>query len=633
MKILLNDLISSDLLIPIGWTVLDSVWQGFVVATLLWIILRVVGSYATSNGRYWLGVLGLVSLTVWSVFTFTEHLLLIQVNELTNSGSDNITLQSFSVGNNYSQAPTFSYVYDILKSWIHEIAAIWLFGTILFSLRILGGLWKTGRIRETAIYSNDQLNAAVLKIAKRIGVTRFVQIAESFAVRTPIVMGHFKPLILFPLGMMSGIDPRQLEAILAHELAHIKRSDFLVNIYQNIIETVFFYNPFAWWISSQIKIEREKACDDLALTTITDRNLYAEALFAVGEFGSARARFSLSLGLTGMNKSSLLMRIKRIISKDMEGKSKGNSVAALTLALLLGAIFWTSYGKDSLTGGSKLNVASFNFVKGIIDPPGKEVFITIIPKQWDLKIKQPNRMLDTIPDPSPVPDFDFDLEPFEDFDFNFEALQDLDIRIERDMETMLKNLNDLAAEEFLKIPPLPDFDFDFRIDTIIDRNMLRSMEIFELKMEDFREQMEEFELRNSEMLKRMQEFQMDEEWLEEIEKLNLNSEEWQDQIREQMENLEKQMRSLPEMQGDLENMRRKLEEETLHLDMFEEEMMEELVKDGYINKGDPLNIEFDEDQMIVNDQKIKDDDFEKYRKIREKYFSRDNGKFRYNKKE
>jgi len=625
MKNLLNDLISSDLLIPVGWTVLDSVWQGLVVAILLWIIFRVVGHNATPNSRYWLGVLGLFSLTIWSVFTFNGHLQLMQVSELTNSGSGNIASHNFSVVSNSSQAPTFSQFYNILKSWIHEIAAIWLFGTIIFSLRILGGLWRTGKIRETAIYSNDHLNATVLKIAKRIGVTHFVQIAESFVVKTPIVMGHFKPLILIPLGMLSGIDPQQLEAIIAHELAHIKRNDFLVNIFQNIVEIIFFYNPFVWWISSQIKIEREKACDDLALSMITDRNLYAEALFAAEEFGSARAQFSLSLGLTGINKSSLLMRIKRIISKDMEGKSKGNFVAVLTLTLLLGVIFWTGYGKGSIPGGSKLNVASFNFAEGIIAPSENGDFITIIPKKWNLKINTPSRLLDTIPKLSPVPDFDFNFESFEAFDF--EALHDLDIRIDRDIEIVLKNFNDLAITEFLKIPPL-DFDFNFRMDTIIDRNMLRSMEIFESGLEEFREQMEEFEVMNSEMLKRMEEFQMDKEWLKEIEKLN--SEEWQDQIREQ---IEKQMRFLPEMQGDLENMRRILDEEVQHLNEFEKELMEELIKDGYINEGDPLNVGFDEDYMMVNDQKIKDDDFEKYQKIRKKYFPRDKGRFRYNKKE
>ena len=112
----------------------------------------------------------------------------------------------------------------------------------------------------------------------RLGVSRPVRLLKSALVEVPTVIGWFRPVILLPAATLSGLTPGQLEAILAHELAHVRRLDYLVNAFQCLVETLMFYHPIAWWISRCIREERENCCDDLVVEVCGDRLGYARAL-------------------------------------------------------------------------------------------------------------------------------------------------------------------------------------------------------------------------------------------------------------------------------------------------------------------------------------------------------------------
>ncbi len=137
--------------------------------------------------------------------------------------------------------------------------------------------------------------------------------AQSAVVKVPAVIGYFRPVVLIPLSVASGFPPEQLEALLAHELAHIRRHDYLVNLLQTAVETLCFYHPAVWWISSQIRCEREDCCDDVALSVCRNQTEYARGLVALEELrGRVPATALAAVG------GSLLSRIRRIAGVEDE---------------------------------------------------------------------------------------------------------------------------------------------------------------------------------------------------------------------------------------------------------------------------------------------------------------------------
>ena len=157
-------------------------------------------------------------------------------------------------------------VRDSLAPTLPWIVAAWLAGVFVLALRQLGG-WMA--VRRLCGAGTEPIDGALLgklrQIADKLGVRRAVRLLSSVQVEVPAVVGHLKPVILLPVSLLTGLSTREIEAILAHELAHIRRHDYLVNLIQTTCETILFYHPAVWWISREIRRERENCCDDLAV--------------------------------------------------------------------------------------------------------------------------------------------------------------------------------------------------------------------------------------------------------------------------------------------------------------------------------------------------------------------------------
>ena len=197
---------------------------------------------------------------------------------------------------------------SIMREWYHWLVPCWIIGVTFCSLRpLLGWFWlrRLKRVGVTAVGSD--VVAAVSRASERLGLRRSVGVLESKLAKVPLLIGYLRPTILLPLGLLTSLPPAQLEAILAHELAHIRRRDYLVNLIQVLIETLFFYHPAVWWLSYRIRVEREHCCDDLVITSMNNRAEYGRALVAI-EYLRHRNP-SLALGVAG---GSLLDRIRRI---------------------------------------------------------------------------------------------------------------------------------------------------------------------------------------------------------------------------------------------------------------------------------------------------------------------------------
>ncbi|MBI1313696.1 TIGR03067 domain-containing protein [bacterium] len=201
-----------------------------------------------------------------------------------------------------------------LQPWLVWIVAAWSCGAVLCSLRPLLGWHTLRRMRCVGLspVSNDVL-AAASRISTRLGVRRAVRVLQSALTQVPVVVGYVRPMILLPVSLLTNLPPDQWEAILAHELAHVRRHDFLINLLQTLAETLFFYHPAVWWLSHRIRIEREHCCDDLVVTLFNNRAEYGRALLAVEELRGHGTVLAL-----GANEGSLLSRIRRIAGIEVE---------------------------------------------------------------------------------------------------------------------------------------------------------------------------------------------------------------------------------------------------------------------------------------------------------------------------
>jgi beta-lactamase regulating signal transducer with metallopeptidase domain/HEAT repeat protein len=223
---------------------------------------------------------------------------------------------------------------DALLPWL---VAAWAGGVLLLSARLFGGWLRARRLSSRGVSAApDACRAAFARLAARLEVRRTVRLFESHVIDVPVAIGWLRPVVLLPTSALTGLTVDQLDAILAHELAHIRRHDYAVNLAQSVIETVLFYHPAVWWVSGQVRQEREHCCDDLAVAVCGDRQGYARALV-----GMERLRHPVPLLAVGANGGSLVMRVRRLLSPDVMHTEPVPrwvaSVIALSTALTVGA--------------------------------------------------------------------------------------------------------------------------------------------------------------------------------------------------------------------------------------------------------------------------------------------------------
>ena len=219
------------------------------------------------------------------------------------------------------------------------LVGAWLLGVVVLSLRLLVGWRVVQRLKRLAVSPVAEVWQAKLKdLAARLRISRPVKLVESALIEVPTVIGWLRPVILLPVSLLTRLTPQQLEAILAHELAHIRRHDYLVNLIQTAIETLLFYHPLVWWISSLIRAEREHCCDDIALNLCNNAVTYVTALAAMEEL---RASPTLTVAATG---GSLLSRIRRIaVGSDNVSHRSTRWGASLIALMVIGSLGLTTY--------------------------------------------------------------------------------------------------------------------------------------------------------------------------------------------------------------------------------------------------------------------------------------------------
>jgi uncharacterized protein (TIGR03435 family) len=219
------------------------------------------------------------------------------------------------------------------RAWRPLVVAVWMAGVVVLLIRLIGGWWRISRLHQAArAASRSMWTATAARIAATLGLSQRVNVVDTSLVDTPTVIGWLKPVILLPVAALAGLTPSQIEAILAHELAHIRRHDFLVNLLQTFAETILFYHPAVWWISARIRTEREHCCDEVALSVCGDAVAYAEALVELESWRTVRS--PLAVAATG---GALMARIRRLLGTPPDDRPRafGTMVMAGVVVLVV----------------------------------------------------------------------------------------------------------------------------------------------------------------------------------------------------------------------------------------------------------------------------------------------------------
>ena len=322
----------------LGWTLLHSLWQITTVA-LVYALLSVLLRKKSARVRYVLACAALLAMMALMVGTYlslpagSAPLTPDLGSAAGEAGTSEIVspamslpatvrrLDVSSVEGPVSLAPEVSPVViveptsivllsvDALRPWMPWLSIVWLLGVCACSLRPVCGWIHVRRLQRCGLSSlPDSLQRLAQRTADRLGVTRLVQFMQSALVEVPTVVGFLRPLVLLPASVISGMAAADIELILAHELAHIRRHDYLVNLAQTVIETLLFYHPAMWWLSVQVRRERENCCDDIAVAAGASKTQYVHALTRLE---AQRAATSVAaLAATG---GSLLGRVRRLL--------------------------------------------------------------------------------------------------------------------------------------------------------------------------------------------------------------------------------------------------------------------------------------------------------------------------------
>ena len=233
-----------------------------------------------------------------------------------------------------------------IEPLLPTLILVWIAGVSMLSLRLLTGWIWVQRLRTRGnAPAADEWQRMAPRLSRRLHIARAITLLESTLVDVPTVIGWLKPVVLLPASALAALSPQQLEAILAHELAHIRRHDYLVNLLQTLVETVLFYHPAVWWLSRRIRIERENCCDDLAVSLCGDPVAYANALADLESLRSETApTHHIAMAATG---GALLQRVRRLLGAPSSHIGRGPAWLAGSVALLL--IGGIAIGADGLT--------------------------------------------------------------------------------------------------------------------------------------------------------------------------------------------------------------------------------------------------------------------------------------------
>lgn len=337
-------------LYALGWALAHSLWQQGGLALALWLAHRQLAAWSSPR-RYLLGCLAMAAAVALPLVTFA--LIFAQADAppilpppmvaATSSPAPAVdTAESTEVvpatapnadGEFVAQAPLTAE--RLVGPTMQALLIIWMMGVAVLGSRFMGGWMYLQQMRWIGVVAPaEQWRRALEELAPRMGVFSPVWLYESRQVVVPTLVGWLRPVILLPIGMLTNLTPDQVEAVLAHELAHVRRHDYMVNLLQSLAEVFYFHSPGVWVISWMIREEREYCCDDLAVAATGNRLALGQALAHLERL-RPRAPLSPALAASG---GSLLARVRRIVVPAPTRPASPRSIIASAMGLVFVAV-------------------------------------------------------------------------------------------------------------------------------------------------------------------------------------------------------------------------------------------------------------------------------------------------------
>jgi beta-lactamase regulating signal transducer with metallopeptidase domain len=332
--------VHSGEVVALGWTLLHFCWQSTVIA-LLYVLADRCLVHATTAVRYGVAMAMLGLMPVVAIATFVEQERLVvhlaqgeqsivvsQVGSLHAAVTKDVSFAAPVMTDGELWIAGHAY---LLMPWID---GIWLAGVCLLALRAAGGWWRLRSLRQNArTVVPAEVQRGFAKVIAKLRLVHPVTLRVSAEVISPMAVGIWRTSVILPLSVVTSLPADQLEAVLAHELAHIRRWDYFCNLLQTAIECLFFFHPAVWWVSKRTRELREVCCDEIAARTCGDPGIYAEALLQLEEQRTERLQLAVALHGRG---GTLLHRIRRVMGeKTMEQRSMSGvriAVAGLVVA-------------------------------------------------------------------------------------------------------------------------------------------------------------------------------------------------------------------------------------------------------------------------------------------------------------
>jgi beta-lactamase regulating signal transducer with metallopeptidase domain len=300
----MNFLYQSAFAEALGWSLIDSLWQMGAI-WVCYIIITGNSSRFSSQKRHSLALLGSAAGTLCFFISL--------VTNYYNAINDGVYLSLAYFIENHMSETIIGYAFaDYLVPFIPLIylpVVAFFFIRLLLQARVYKNIY-----RKNLVKADGKIEAFVRKVCEQSGILKRVTVWVSDTVEGPLTIGFWKPVIFLPIAVFSHLSCAQVEAVLLHELQHIKRNDYIINIFLTIAEVILFFNPFACTMFATVKKERENSCDDQVIAAGFDAWEYSQALYTLGKYRNEKN--SLAVAATGDGKEYLLQRIRRIMKRN-----------------------------------------------------------------------------------------------------------------------------------------------------------------------------------------------------------------------------------------------------------------------------------------------------------------------------
>lgn len=405
-------LFAPDVLRSLGFSLLHFLWQGAAIAALTAAALLVS---RRASVRYCVAMVALVLMVSAPVVTFFI---------VGNSGSSAALDVAPSAvpaviqpaGHAAPPAVPGGATNTLSLNWLTLFVELWFAGVVLFSLRTAGGFFLVSRLRRRgSLPLSDEVLAICFELQDRLGISRAVRYCQSLRIDAPAVIGWFRPVVLLPVTALTGLTELQLRAVIAHELAHIRRFDAFFNLFQVAAETLLFYHPAVWWLNKRIRAERENCCDDAALAVCGNPAEYARALALMEE-----ARVAPALVMAA-NRGPLASRVARLLGITEKGSSLRNA----------GVVFGTLCLAAALVAGNAL----FGLVRSASANARQQEPPAAAPSEHPIAITAPRPAPQVKPDHPAQPRIQEDISPEVQVDIQRGIQEGIQSRIQQGIQS------------------------------------------------------------------------------------------------------------------------------------------------------------------------------------------------------